>query len=435
MRRLLVVARHEFVKYVTRRGFIISIFMMPAWVLFAAAVPRWIEHNAPPAAFMVVDRGDGFYARAIAGAVAADAAMAGKAAHPRFRDLPPPKELVRAADPRAFAARAAALLARDGGPDAILVVPRGFGADGGVDAQYWTSGPPKPDLNDFLAHTLTDTLRRQALYRAAPAASTAVLEVTARLKSLDPTHKSGTITLIDQAQRYAPSALGFLLVLTIFMNAASLMSAVIEEKSNRIVEVLLSCVSPREFMIGKLLGAAGASLLTLTIWVSAAVAGVWFLIPGGPALVAGVGSGLISGPLLPMLLLCFGCGLLIYASIFLALGSMASSLQDAQALIGPTMILIMAPLLVMPALLRDPNGTIATVMTWIPVYTPFFMMFRLPWNPPPMEIWLATALMVATTALLVWQMGRIFAAHVLTAERPPRLRAILRMMTGLDRAG
>jgi ABC-2 type transport system permease protein len=90
------------------------------------------------------------------------------------------------------------------------------------------------------------------------------------------------------------------------------------------------------------------------------------------------------------------------------------------------MILVMAPLIMMPALLHDPNGTIATVLSWIPVYTPFFMMFRLPWNPPLLEVVGATILMIATTVLLVIQMGRVFARHVLTAERPPRLGALLR---------
>ena len=127
-----------------------------------------------------------------------------------------------------------------------------------------------------------------------------------------------------------------------------------------------------------------------------------------------------------MLLLCFICGLLIYASIFLAIGSMATSIQDAQALVGPTMILVMAPLVMMPALLRDPNGVIATVLSWIPIYTPFFMMFRLPWNPPLLEVIGATLLMIVTTVLLVIQMGRVFARHVLTAERPPRLGVLIR---------
>ncbi len=497
MRRLLLVARHEFVKYVTRRGFIISIFMMPLWIAFAAIVPRWIEHNAPPRSVMVVDRAGG-YAEAIAAEMAernsadaldrlsayaqAHADMAALRRHDRAlymlltaseghaaaraqlrteggvggavrrlapylkRDAPafqvPPPHLGIDPAPAAlarpgrteFARRATRTLRRPGGPDAILVVPRGFGSGDATTAEYWSSGPPQNDLEDFLSGALTQALRRRALHRVAPAASRDVLEARADLRSIDPTQDSAGPDLAEKVQRFAPSVLAFLLVLTIFMNAASLMSAVIEEKSSRIVEVILSCVSAREFMVGKLLGAAGASLLTLALWLGMALLAAWIFVPGGLAIAADLLGGLVGGPLLPMLLVCFVCGLLIYASIFLAIGSMAASIQDAQALLGPTMILIMAPLILMPALLHDPNGTIATVLTWIPLYTPFFMMFRLPWEPPQAEVWLSLALMVTTAGLLVWQMGRVFAAHVLTAERPPRLGAVLRMLVGIKRA-
>jgi ABC-2 type transport system permease protein len=193
---------------------------------------------------------------------------------------------------------------------------------------------------------------------------------------------------------------------------------------------MLSCVTPVEFMAGKLLGAAAASLLTLILWAVMLLIGAGLFLPGAVSNIGGLLTSILATGLLPMLLLCFVCGLLIYASIFLAIGSMATSIQDAQALVGPTMILVMAPLIMMPALLHDPNGTIATVLSWIPVYTPFFLMFRLPWHPPAAEIVGATILMLATTVFLVIQMGRVFAAHVLTAERPPRLGTLLRRALG-----
>jgi ABC-2 type transport system permease protein len=209
---------------------------------------------------------------------------------------------------------------------------------------------------------------------------------------------------------------------------------VIEEKSSRIVEVMLSSVTPRQFMIGKLLGAAGASLLTLVLWLAMAAMATWIFVPGGHGLVRVAAFSLASSHYLPLLIVCFLCGLLIYASIFLAIGSMTASLQDAQALLGPTVIVIMAPLLIMPALLSDPNGMVSMVMTWIPLYTPFFMMFRLPWHPPPLQVWAGMALMIATTGLLVWQMGRIFSAHLLTSDRPPGIIKALRALAGFKKA-
>ena len=242
MRRLFLVAGHEFVKYVTRRGFIISIFLMPAWIVFAGVVPRWIEHNAPARAIMVVDRAGGFAAavkEAVEAQNAADAlarissyakanadlarlrgeapalyalltapegdkpalarfraqgglsgtrerlmpylhsaAPAFRARAPRLRDLPPPPALTKAA-PKDFAARAAAILSRPGAPDAILVVPKAYGTAGDGTAFYWASGPPSGDLKTFLEAALTDALRRQALHRVAPMAS---LDAAERLR-------------------------------------------------------------------------------------------------------------------------------------------------------------------------------------------------------------------------------------------------------------
>ena len=280
---------------------------------------------------------------------------------------------------------------------------------------------------------MTDALRKTALARAAPSASPELLNVSANLRGLDPAGDgtSHELSFADQARRYAPSGFAFILVLTIFMNAAALMSAVIEEKSNRVVEVMLSCVSPREFMTGKLLGAAGASLFTLFVWVGFAALAAWLFLPGGPGLVSSVAAAMATGTMLPMLILCFVCGLLIYASIFLAIGSLANSVQDAQAYVGPTMIVVVAPMIVMPALLSDPNGPLATALTWIPVYTPFFMMFRLPWNPPASQVVMATILMILTAGFMVGQMARIFAANVLTSERPPKFGVFLRSLIGL----
>jgi ABC-2 type transport system permease protein len=134
--------------------------------------------------------------------------------------------------------------------------------------------------------------------------------------------------------------------------------------------------------------------------------------------------------LLPLLFVYFLCGLLIYSSIFLAIGSMTASLADAQALLGPVTLIIFLPNLMLTALMHDPNGTLARALSWIPIYTPFFMMFRLPSNPPPVDVVGTSMLAVATAGLLMLWTGRIFAKHVLTTERPPSFGALLRRLFG-----
>jgi ABC-2 type transport system permease protein len=124
---------------------------------------------------------------------------------------------------------------------------------------------------------------------------------------------------------------------------------------------------------------------------------------------------------LPFLLVFFLCGLLIYGSLFLAIGSMANSLADAQSLLGPSMLILMFPNLMIAGVMHDPNGTLASTLSWVPIYTPFFMMLRIASHPPFWQLWGGVLLAVSTAALMIWWTGRIFAKHVLTTERPPSL--------------
>ncbi len=490
MKRSLLIARNEFIKYITRRGFIISLLMFPLWIIVAAVVPQWIERSLPTRNFTVIDQSGGHYAAALARAIDADTAAATLAelSHfarrhldharlyaenpqlaalltasssdsdardqlvragglskvlqdiapyrrdqavfvapkPRFGIMPPPQGLAHAEGDQ-FIQALRQSFAKDSALYAVLVLPENFGPQSS-DGEYWSQNLSDPDLRRFVQNALGDALALKTLTTIAPTHPPELLQPSPRLRAFDPgsEQQSYETSPIDQAKFYAPAVLAFLLLLTVFMNAGSLLSGVIEEKSSRIVEVILSCVTPIQFMTGKLLGAAAASLLTLFLWGLMLVLASLIFLPDALPIMGKVLLSIFSSGLLPMLLLCFICGLLIYASIFLAIGSMATSIQDAQALVGPAMILVMAPLIMMPALLQDPNGPIATTLSWVPVYTPFFMMFRLPWQPPLWEVIGAISLMVTTTIFLVIQMGRIFAANVLTTERPPRLRSFLR---------
>ena len=108
-----------------------------------------------------------------------------------------------------------------------------------------------------------------------------------------------------------------------------------------------------------------------------------------------------------MFLLCFLLGYLIYAGLFLSIGALCNDIKEAQNLQGPMMLIMMVPLFTMIFINRDPHGTLATILTWIPLYTPFTMMNRAAADPPLMEMVGATLLMIATALLLLWSAGRI----------------------------
>jgi ABC-2 type transport system permease protein len=190
------------------------------------------------------------------------------------------------------------------------------------------------------------------------------------------------------------------------------------------IEVLLSCATPWEIVGGKILGVIGVALFTIVLWVgSAAILGSLFAASSAGAMIGGALTALSDPVLTGLVVLYFLCGLLIYGAIFLTIGSMSASLADAQAYLGPSMMIIMLPNLFIAAILNAPNGTLATAVSYFPVYTPYIMLMRVGSHPPVFDLVATAALSVAVAAFLVWNAGQTFARHALTTEKPPRLRA------------
>jgi len=183
-------------------------------------------------------------------------------------------------------------------------------------------------------------------------------------------------------------------------------------------------------MTGKLLGVVAVALVTLALWGVGLFAVASLISHETVAIVEAGLAAVVSLKLLPLILLYFFCGLLIYSSIFLGIGAMANSLPDAQALMTPATLIIILPISLLGVLIRDPNGVFASVMSWIPIYTPFFMLVRLPFHPPTIELWVTAVLVILTTAFLIHRMGIVFANHVLTTERPPAFGALLKQLVG-----
>ena len=139
---------------------------------------------------------------------------------------------------------------------------------------------------------------------------------------------------------------------------------------------------------------------------------------------------MVASGLIPMFLLCFLLGYLIYAGLFLSIGALCNDIKEAQSFQGPMMLIMMVPLFTMIFINRDPHGTLATILTWIPLYTPFTMMNRAAADPPLMELVGATLLMIATALLLLWSAGRIFRMAMLRAGNRPKLGEVVQWIRG-----
>jgi ABC-2 type transport system permease protein len=254
----------------------------------------------------------------------------------------------------------------------------------------------------------------------------------ARLGTFDPGKAAGTETVstADRIARNVPVAFVYLLWMSIFTVMMMLLNNTLEEKSNRIAEVLLSSVTPDEIMMGKLVGIAGIGLTMVGAWLTTVFVAAQLYQGAGSEVIGPAVDAVLASNLIPMFLLCFLLGYLIYAGLFLSIGALCNDLKEAQNAQGPMMLIMMIPLFTMVFVNRDPHGTVATILTWIPLYTPFTLMNRAAADPPLMEMVGATLLMIATALLLLWSAGRIFRMAMLRAGNRPTFAEVMQWIRG-----
>lgn len=315
---------------------------------------------------------------------------------------------------------------------AAILIPAGFSAsDEAPEAQYWSQNLTDPALETVIRNALRAALQRRAVAELGFSASQldALSDVSAPLSSFKP-DESGRDRELDEddiiTSAGLPAAMTYMLLVVIFGVGNLLLTNTIEERSNKIVEVLLSSVTANQLMLGKLIGIAAVGLTMPSVFL---VSGIAISLSGGGGANEMVGSmvgALLSSNLIPIFFFYFLCAYAIFAMIFLAIGAVSNSLQDAQSYMGPVMILVVAPLPFLVLIFQDPNGLMASVLTWIPIYTPYAVMLRAAADPPLWEIIGATALMLAFAGMLARVMGRIFRSAILQSA-PPNAKDIWRL--------
>ena len=223
----------------------------------------------------------------------------------------------------------------------------------------------------------------------------------------------------ELARRIIPMAFMMLLWIATFTSGNYLLTTTIEEKGNKVMEVLLSAVSPLQLLGGKILGQAGVSLIMLLMYGGAAMAG----------LVTFALLDLIPISHLLYLIAYFTMAYFMIASIMAAVGSAVTELRDAQSLIGPIMIILIVPLALWPVLSEHPNGLIATISSFTPPLIPFVMILRITASTETVALWqIVTSMVVGFGAVLVmiWACARIFRIGILLQGKPPNFLQLLR---------
>jgi ABC-2 type transport system permease protein len=197
-----------------------------------------------------------------------------------------------------------------------------------------------------------------------------------------------------------------------------LMTSTVEEKSSRVVEVLLAAVSPVELMWGKLLGQLGVGLVILAIYIGLGIL----------ALVQYSLMGLLDPMLILYLLVFYLLAYLVYGALMLAIGAAVNRIADAQSLMGPVMILLVAPYVLVPMIGRAPNSTLSVAFSFIPPINSFAMLARLAsGTPPPLwQVFGSVAAGVAGACLAVWFAAKVLKIGLLMHGKPPNFGTLVK---------
>ena len=233
-------------------------------------------------------------------------------------------------------------------------------------------------------------------------------------------------TVTDGGEQETNEALNFLLpmgfmillLVSVMTSGQQIMTTTIEEKSSRVVEVLLSAVSPIQLMTGKIVGQMVVGFVILGLYAGMGIA----------ALVSFALLGLVDPWLFFYLIIFYVIAYFIMGSLMAAIGAAVNELREAQTMMMPVMLTVMVPWLLWLPITRDPNSTFATVISFVPPINTFTMLLRMTsTNPPPWwQVWISILIGVASVYAALWFAAKVFRVGLLMFGKPPSFGTLIK---------
>lgn len=297
------------------------------------------------------------------------------------------------------------------------------------NAEYWCINLTDADLNKTIRSAMEKQVRTELFSKSGLDSEkvSQIQKTNFELSGKDPNKAAGKeeVTSEDTIRQWAPVGAVYLLWVAIFTVAQMLLNNTTEEKQNRVIEVLLSSVTPTELMFGKLVGIAGVGLTMVGAWIISFVGILKSGIGGDSKMINALTEVMYTPELLFAFASYFLLGYLLYAGAFLAVGAVVNTLKEAQNMMGPLMLIMSVPLFTMVFIAKEPNGALAQVLSWVPLYTPFVMMNRAAASPPLFDVIGTLILLVLSVIASIWISGKIFRIGVLRTGQPPKFLELL----------
>jgi len=233
----------------------------------------------------------------------------------------------------------------------------------------------------------------------------------------------------EREDRGASFFLSMMLLMTLYttvaMWGAALMNGVIEEKTSRVVEVIVSSISATELFAGKLLGIGAAGLTQFLVWAGFLLG--LSLYGGAVAVMGGLKLPEIPAHVLVLFVVFFLLGYFLYGAMYAAVGAAVNSQQEAQSLVFPVMMPLIFGVMLFPMVLASPDSPLSVFCSFVPFWTPLLMFLRVTTLTPPWwQVLLSIALTSATVVLLNWAAARIYRVGILMYGKRPTFPEILK---------
>lgn len=332
----------------------------------------------------------------------------------------------------------------DGSLDAFLLIPQNIENEG--NATIYTQGGGGIGLIEKTENTLSEIIREKRLTNAGVDKS--VIELVEKKVKINTVKVTKEGVKKDYTEFYSIFGyiLGFLIYILMFSYGALVMRGVINEKANRIIEILNSSANAMEIMMGKIFGIAAVGLLQVLVWIFLVLA---LSVLAGPIVNSFVGQTDFANmnnvnihpstqqtpfeiPPIPIgtwiaFVFFFLAGYFLFSSLFAAIGSAVDQEEDAAQLQTPITLPLIIPILFMPAIMGNPDSLLATILSLIPFFTPILMTARIAATSVPLwQVILSIVLMILSLYFSIWIASKIYRIGILSYGKKPRFKDLWR---------
>jgi ABC-2 type transport system permease protein len=416
MHETLIVLKREFFERVRSKGFWIGTLILPLFMGATILLPALLGQGDRTRTLVIVDEAPAGVAEQVAATLT----------RPEKEGEPAEYRIERSAGPFASAREALNRRVLDKEIDGYVHLPADVVQRNTIDYRARNVG------NLRVAADVRRAVSQAVQAERLRGAGLQVGEVAALMRPVEV--NSARITASGETAQDADQAfllsyvVGFVVYFLVFLYGFNVMRSVLEEKTNRIVEVVVSSIKASHLMLGKILGVGAVAMLQVAIWVVMGVA--MSRVKGRFGLPEGALASLGLSPALGVQLVAFFVlGFFLFAALFAALGAAVNSEQEAQQYQTVVFLPLIVPMLFIGRIVGDPMGTTATVLGLIPLTAPVTMPMRLTaTSVPGWQIAASLAGMVVTVLLVGWLAGKIYRVGILSTGKKPTVRELVRWL-------